>query len=155
MTVTSLSTMAIEAAGGNELLVVSLPEGRAWDNVAFTPTSGRPFVEEDFVPAPPGLRGQRNGGMIVEPGLYVLKLYMLSGYDVAAIRKTTDALKALFAAGTPVTAGSHTLHMGGPPNGGPELIGPSAGQILPQGDGRSLCVLTVPWYALTNSAIAA
>lgn len=148
MTVTSLTTMAIEAAGGNETLVAGLPEGRAWDNAAFTPTAGRPFLEEDFVPATTTLLGQKNGGMVIETGLYVLKLYGLSDKGVSAIRKTMDALKALYAPGTTLTAGSHTVRVR-------ENPGPFAGQILPQGDGRSLCVLTIPWESYSLNAIAA
>lgn len=150
MTVASLTTMAIEAAGGNETLVCSLPEGRAFDNVAFDPTSytGRPFVEEDFVPATKGLMGQRNGGLVIETGLYVIKLYGLADKGVAAIRKTMDALEVLFAPGTALTAGSHTVRVR-------TDVAPYQGQILPQGDGRSLCVLTVPWEAYSTNAIAA
>jgi hypothetical protein len=148
LTVSSLSTMAIEAAGGDELLIVRLPEGKAFDNVAFTPTSGRPFVEEDFVPATTLLMGQKSGGLVQETGLYVLKLYGLSGTGVSAIRKTIDALKTLFAPGTTLTAGSHTVRVR-------TDLGPFAGQILPQGDGRSMCALTVPWEAYSINAIAA
>jgi hypothetical protein len=154
--VASLTTMATEAAGGNESLIAGLPEGRAFDNVAFDPQSfaGRPYVEEDFLPGPSGLLGQRNGGLVTETGLYVLKLYGLSGKDVAAIRKTINALKALYAIGTQLTAGAHVLHVG-TLNAGPTSGGPYAGQILPQGDGRSVCALTVPWYALSINSIAA
>lgn len=149
MTVTSLTAMAVETAGGNELLIVRLPEGRAFDNVTFTPTAGRPYVEEDFVPGPASLiTFPARSGKVEEDGLYVLKLYGLSGTGVAAIRKTIDALKALFAPGTNLTAGSHTLTVRGNP-------APFAGQILPQGDGRSLCVLTIPWRARSINAIAA
>jgi hypothetical protein len=148
MTVTSLTTMAVEAAGGNETLAAGLPEGRAWDNAAFTPTAGRPFLEEDFIPATTTLLGQKNGGMVIETGLYVLKLYGLSDKGVSAIRKTIDALKALYAPGTTMTAGSHAVRVR-------ENPGPYAGQILPQGDGRSLCVLTVPWEAYSINSIAA
>lgn len=155
MKVSSLTTMATEAAGGNETLAASLPEGRAFDNIAFEPVSGRPYLEEDFIPATTALRGQKNGGLVIETGLYVLKLYGLADTGVSAIRKTMDALKALFAPATTITAGSHTLHVGGNPNGGAEQLGAYAGQILPQGDGRSLCVLTVPWYALSNNTITA
>jgi hypothetical protein len=149
MTVTSLTTMAIEAAGGNETLLAGLPEGRAFDNIPFTPSNfaGRPFVEEDFVPATTLLMGQKNGGLVQETGLYVLKLYGLSGTGVSAIRKTMDALKALFAPGTTLTAGSHTVRVR-------TDLGPFAGQILPQDDGRSVCALTIPWEAYSINAIA-
>lgn len=150
LTVSSLTTMAVEAAGGDELLIVRLPEGRALDNVAFDPTlfSGRPYIEEDFVPATKSLMGQRNGGLVVETGLYVLKLYGLSDKGLAGIRKVMDALEALYAPGTAMTAGSLTVRVR-------TDLAPWSGQILPQGDGRSVCVLTVPWECYSNNAIAA
>lgn len=147
-------TLVAESATGNEVIVANLPVMRAWENMAFNPITGVPYVEEDFVPATTELLGQKNGGILVESGLYVLKLYGLSGKGVTAIRRTMDALEARFAIGTPMAAGSHTVVVGSLGAGSTQR-GPSSGQIIPQGDGRSVCVLTVPWYAQSINAVAA
>lgn len=146
--VASLTTMSTEAAGGNELLIVRLPEGKAWDNVQFSPTAKRPYVEEDFIPATKTLRGMKNGGLVQETGLYVLKLYGLSDTGVSAIRKTLDALEALYAPGTTLTAGPLTVRVR-------TDLAPWQGQILPQGDGWSVCSLTIPWESYSLNTIAA
>lgn len=148
------SGCATEATPFTGTIAVGLPFKRAYENVDFTPATGFAFVEDDFVPATTSLLGQRDGGMVVETGLYVFKLYGLAGYGRAAIDKAIDVLKDRFAIGTQMTAGSLTLCVGDV-DGNPRQRGPYAGQLLPQGDGRTLCVLTVPWYVLSINAVAA
>lgn len=146
LTVTSSTTMATEAAGGNESIVCGIPEGRAWENTIFTPTAGRPYVEEDFVPATlEHIAGNYTNGVRKETGLYVLKWYGLSGKGVTAIRRATDALKDLFTPGTALTAGSHTVTVRGD-------VGPRVGELLPLEGGWAVATLTVSWWATTSTA---
>jgi hypothetical protein len=145
---------AVEAAGGSRIITAGLPFDRAWENKAFEPTSGRPYIEEDFVPGVTALMGQRDGGLVVEQGLYVLKLYGIADTGISAIHKTIDALRALFAIGTSLTSGSTTVRIGDV-DGGTRQRGPVAGQIISAGLGRSVRVLTVPWYSFSTNTIAA
>jgi hypothetical protein len=146
LTVTSATTMATEAAGGNESIVCGFPEGRAWENTDFTPTSGRVYVEEDFIPATTEhFAGSYTNGVTRETGLYVLKWYGLSGSGIGAIRACTDALKDLFTPGTALTAGSHAVKVRGD-------VGPWVGELLPLEGGRTVATLTVSWWATTSTA---
>jgi hypothetical protein len=145
---------ATEATPFTGTIVVGIPFKRAFENVAFTPAGGFSYVEDEFIPATSGLKGMKNGGLLVETGLYVFKLYGLSGYGRTAIDAAIDAIKTRFAIGTQLTAGSLTLAVGDV-DGNTTQRGPYAGQLIPQGDGRTVCVLTVPWYVLSINAIAA
>lgn len=139
----------VEAAGANELIVAGLPEGRVYDNATFTPVSGRPYIEEDFVPATSTLVSfPASGGMVEETGLHVIKWYGLSGTGVTGIRRSVDALLDLFTPGTTVTADGTTVRVRGNP-------GPYAGQLLAIDGGWTVCTLTIPWLARTTNAIAA
>lgn len=142
-----LSTVA-DASG--RTLSVGFPELRAFENREMTTDrAGRPFVEEELVPATNRLLSYpAQGGTLEETGLYVLRWYGLQKYDVPAIRKSVDALKALFAPGTTLTAGSHQLRMRSD-------IGAFAGQLLNTGDGWCVCTLTIPWQAYSQNTVAA
>lgn len=152
VTATDLTTKnarAVEVAASGRTISVGLPALRAFENVDFTPVSGRPYVEEDFIAATNTLlTTNASSGTLEETGLYVLKWYGLSNYGVSALRKSVDALKALFAPGTTVAVGSNTVRVRAD-------VGPFTGQILPQDGGWSVLTLTIPWRAFSQNAIAA
>lgn len=149
LTLTVATARTAENAAAGRTISVGLPAHRAWENTDFTPVSGKPFVEEDYVPATNTLITlPADTGQLEETGLYILKWYGLATYGVTAIRKSIDAVKALFAPGTALTAGSNTVRVR-------TDTGPYAGQLLPQGNGWSVVVLTVPWRTRTTNAIAA
>jgi hypothetical protein len=149
LTVSSSTTMSTEAAGGNESIVCGLPETRAWENVTTTPVPGRWYIEEDYVPATQQLITMpANSGTVEERGLYTLKLYGLSGYGVSSIRKAADAVLALFAPGTTVTAASDVVRVR-------TDVAPWAGQLLPLEGGWTVVTITVPFAARTTNTVAA
>lgn len=150
LTLTIDGGRTVQASGSGRTLVVGLPAQRAWENVHFDPDGAdRPYAEDSFSPGPSELiSGPARGGMVIESGLWICKYYGLSNYADIGILKLVDALKARFTSGTPLTAGSNTVRVG-------EKPGPWAGKILPQGNGRSVCLLTVPWWAESTNAIAA
>lgn len=149
LTLTTANARTAEASASGRTIAVSLPATRAWENIGVAPTEGRPWIEEDYVPATNTLVTlPASSGTLEETGLYVLKWYGLERYGVTAIRKGVDALKALFAPGTTLTAGSDIVRVR-------TDTSVRAGQILPQGDGWAVCVLTVPWKTRTTNAIAA
>lgn len=146
-TLTVSGTLTASASAASRSLTAGLPQARAYDNVALTPTAGRPYIEEDFIPATATVyTAPIRRGHTVETGLYVIKWFGLSSYGITAIRKSVDALKALFAPGTAFSSGAVRIR------GNP---GPYAGQITPIDGGWSYCVLTIPWTAQSTNSIAA
>ena len=142
-------TLATEAAAAGRTISVGLPAMRAWENTALTPVAGKPYLEEDYVPATERLfTSPAASGMVEETGLYVLKWYGLSGKGISALRKSVHALKLLYTPGTKLTAGSHTVRVRAD-------AATQTGQIIPLTGGMAVLVLPVPWLALSNNAIAA
>lgn len=142
---------AVQPATAGRNITAGLPSHRAWENESFTESDsvGFPYIAEQFVPATTSLlsiTGQ--GGTVEETGLYVLTLYGLSDYGQAGIRKYINALKALYAPGTTMTAGSHTIRVRGDTS-------TRSGQIIPLGGEWSTCQLTIPWRAFSINTIAA
>lgn len=146
---TTKNARPVEVAAGGRTISVGVPALRAFENVDLIPVAGRPYFEEDFVPGTNTLRTfPAQGATGEETGLYVLKIYGLSNVGISAIRKTIDALKALFAPGTTLTAGVNTVRVRSD-------VSVQSGQILPQGNGWSVCVLTIPWRAYSINQVAA
>ncbi len=152
LTLTTKAARTAESAASGRSIAVGLPALRAWENTDFSPVTGRHFVEEDYVPAAPFVVSfPPQGATRDERGLYVLRWYGLSNTSVAGLRKSVDALLALFTPGTTLTAGSNTVRIRGMTND----PGPYAGQLLPQAGGWSVITLTIPWRSFTTNAIAA
>lgn len=142
-------TLVAESAASGRTISAGLPALFASENEDFEPVSGRPYVDEDFVPAPSFMLSMPyQGGEIEETGLYILKLFGISGPGIGALRKTANAVLARFAPGTNLAVGADALRVRGD-------SGPWAGQLLPQGNGWTLCVVTIPWRAYTTNTVAA
>jgi len=142
-------TLVTEAAAAARTISVKLPAMRAWENTTFTPVTGKPYLEEDYVPATMTLiSAPARNGEVTETGLYVLKVYGLSGKGIAALRKSVDALRLLYAPGTTMTAGAHTVRVR-------TDVSTQTGQIIPLDGGWSVLTLTVPWWAMSTNVIAA
>lgn len=148
LTMTTANTRAAEASAGSRSIAVKLPAVQATELKDTTKLALRWRVREEFVPAPSRLMGQKNGGLLYESGLYILTLFCPERYGPLPMQAMTGALKALYAPGTTLTAGSHTLRVRTDSS-------VYAGQIIPQGDGSARCLLTVPWEAYSINAIAA
>lgn len=149
LALTTKTTRSVEASAGSRTIACNLPALRAWENVKFEPASGRPYIEEDFVPGTAELISMPYAnGAIEETGLYVVRLYNLPEYDVGAIRKSVNELLELFTPGTQVTNGSTTLRVRGD-------VGPRASQIEADGDGWMVVTVEIPWLAHSTNAIAA
>ena len=142
-------TLAVEAAAAGRTISVGLPAMRAWENTNLTPVTGKPYLEEDYVPATTRLlSAPARNGEVEETGLYMLKWYGLSGKGVSALRKSVDALKLRYTPGTTMAAGSHTVRVR-------TDTATQTGQIIPLTGGWSVLTLTVPWWAMSTNAIAA
>jgi hypothetical protein len=150
VTSNGVAAPTVEGPAIGRTLSVGLPQGRALDNKPFTPVSGRPYIEEDFVPGGHALIGYPSqGSRNEESGLYVIRYYGLEGKGEGGIRRPVDALKRLFAPGTVLSLSDGTaVRMS-------RDSAAVAGQILPQGDGWAVCVVSIPWRADTTNLITA
>lgn len=147
-TITTHNARTAEGAATGRALYVGFPALFATENVSFTPVSGRPYAEEEFSPSTSEVfSAPARTGEMVEDGIYVLKLYGLSGKGTAALRKSVDALKALFTPGTNLTAGSHTVRM-------IPSAAATTGQLIPLTSGWTALVLTIPWRVYSNNSTA-
>ena len=143
----------VESAGAGKTLIVGVPETRAWENRDANPIPGRSWLREEFVPAGSFLRSYpAQGATMEESGLYILTWFGLPKYGEGAIRKSVDALRALFTSGTILLAGTTPVRITGT---SPLEPGPFAGQILPDGNGWMYCQLRIPWACQTINAVAA
>lgn len=148
LNLTTTTPRTVEAAAGNRSLSVGLPAIAAWENIETTPITGRPFLEEGYVPATMrAITYPLSNGTAEETGLYVLRWYGLSDFGSAAIRKCLGALTALFTPGTVLTAGSNSLRVRGD-------IGPIPSPLIPQKGGWTIATISIPWRAYSQNVIA-
>jgi hypothetical protein len=143
LTLTISGGRTAESAGAGRSLRVALPQLVGWDNVPVTPVAGRPFLEEELVPASASLLTLTSRGQVDRDGLYVLRWYGLAGMGPEAIDACTDAVLAAYAPGTGETLSSgETLRIRTTP-------APWRSGIVPnptsETAGFAVCTLTIPY----------
>lgn len=123
----------------------ALPAGREWENIAFTPTPGVPFVEEDYVPGTSALiAGHRSRGTVEDTALYVLRWYGVAGQGTATMNSGITSLLALFPPGQTITASDGTVvRVRGD-------MAPNRGQII-NVEGWAMAPVTIPVRVYTQN----
>jgi len=136
----------LQGAGAGRTLSVGIPTLQAWENMAFEPQTGRPFVEGDYVPATTQLLSCPSaGGTVEETGLYVTRWYGLAGTGLLALSRAASALLALFPPGGTLTlANGSALRWR-------ENPGPWRGQARPDLPGWAVVTVTIPWRSYTTN----
>jgi hypothetical protein len=97
----SLAAPPVEGPAGGRSLTAGLPSQRAWENVAFQPTAGVPWVEEHFISGP--FWQQASGPLgecVVEPQ-YALHVNLPAETGLT-VRRYVNALRVLFAPRTAI-----------------------------------------------------
>lgn len=139
---------AVRLALRAQLLTLSavLPAQRAYENVAFTPTTGQPYLEEDFVPGSVALLGLVSGGTVETTGLYVVKWYGVQNTGTNAIESGVTAILNAFPPGStlPLPSGEVVRVRGD--------HAPYRGQALSLDTGWTCVPVTIPWrvYSLAT-----
>jgi hypothetical protein len=143
-------TLATEGSASARTISVTVPAMRAFDNATLRPIGGKPYLEEELVPATTRvLTLPISQGYAEDTGVYVLRWFGLSGKGVTAIRKGADAVLALFTPGTTFTmSDNNTLRI-------PSDFGPRAGQITRVEGGWSYVLIEVPYIGTSINAVAA
>jgi len=139
------SGCAVEAAD-TRTLTVGLPSGRAWENKEYSPTTGDPFVEENYLPGPMEQVTLGPYGFLEAFPSLVVKIYVPPNDGIGAARQYADALLALFAPRTSLTVASHTVTVRTQP-------APYSGQLLQTDSGWAVLPITVPLRVRTANSI--
>lgn len=99
ITVTGAMTPEVSASGRS--LTAGLPSGRAWENVAFQPTAGAPWIREEYVPGPASQVTLGPLGEIEALPQYAVHVHVGAETKMTASRYA-DALMRLFAPRTAI-----------------------------------------------------
>lgn len=139
---------AIHLALRNRLIAVAgIPASqyRAFENKTFTPDANQTYISEEFVPGGSTLLTTVSNGIRELTGLYVVKWYGIADSGITAIRTGVDAILTAFPPGYSQALGSgDVLRIRAD-------TAPYAGQILPDGAGRAVCTITIPWRCYTSN----
>jgi hypothetical protein len=148
-TMTVSGAVAPQGASAGRALTAFLPAMRSYDNLAFTPVVGRPYLEEDFAPATTTLlSASADGGRTEATGLYVLRLVGLANTGHLALRAMAQAILARYGAGLGLAVAGGTAYVRGD-------LAPFSGPIRRMDGGWALLTITIPWRAFGTNAIAA
>lgn len=129
----------VESSGAGRTLAVGLPQYRGWDNTRLDPEGGRPYIEEQYIPATVSLlSGPADGGTVEDTGLYVVRWYGQADTGLSALAEPTSAILELFKPGTGLTVADGTVRVRGD-------IGPSRGPILADLPGWVVVTVSIPW----------
>lgn len=144
--VTVNGTLSSEAAGSGKTLTVYLPSRRAWENVAFEPDNGYPWVEEQLIPAGTRQISVGPGGYLETRVLYTVLIHAVQDTGLGAPVRYADALLELFAPRTQITFGTETARVR-------TDTGPYRGQMLRRKAGWTTVSVTFPLEIWSNNSI--
>ena len=143
LTLTCSGTVA-ETAGTRTLKVV-LPGDRAWENVEFTPTAGRPFIVEQLVPGSTTQFTAGANGWMEAQVLYSVQVHVPQKVGIGAANGYADALATLFSPRTTMTlTNGDTLRVRAD-------TGPYRGQLISRDPGWATVPITVPLRLYTTN----
>jgi hypothetical protein len=139
-------TLTADAAAGGRSLTVGLPSQRAWENVAFQPTAGVPWVREEFLPGPTSQETLGPNGELEATPMYALYVNAPAETGLTA-KRYVQALRELFAPRTAIPL----------PNGDILRVrtdtGPYAGQLQQSQPGFATQPFTIPLRLRTRNLI--
>lgn len=146
LTLTVRDARAVESAVAGRRVFVGIPTDFAWENIKFSPTQGRPYVEEDYIPGPMDLSSFGAFGNITAEPMYHLNIYVPQNSGIEADGGYADAILTLFAPNTTmVLANGDSVFVRAD-------IAPFMGQRK-QIAGNSVIPITIPLRLFTNNAI--
>lgn len=142
----SLAAITAEAAADGRSLTVGLPSNRAWENIAFQPTAGVPWVREEFVPGPTQQVTIGPFGELEDTPMYAIYVNVAAETGLTAKRYVT-AIRRLFAPRTQIAlASGDTVRVRAD-------TGPYAGQLLQSTPGFAVQPITIPLRLRTPNLI--
>jgi hypothetical protein len=135
-----------ETAAGSRSLTVGLPVSRAWENVAFQPTAGVPWVREEFLPGPTTQVTIGPNGELEALPQYAIYVNVKDDTGLTA-KRYVNALRVLFAPRTEMQlTNGDWLRVRAD-------TGPYAGQLQQSQPGFATQPLTIPLRLRTPNII--
>lgn len=127
------------------MTVADLPTDKAWENVHFEPTTGQPFLEEEYVPATQTLRGLTPGGVVEDTGIYVIRWYGIQNTGISAIRNGVQSILTAFRPGLSISASDGAvIRIRGNP-------APFTSQLRNTDAGRAVVTISIPFRVYTHN----
>lgn len=146
LALTVLGSVTAEGAAGGRSLTVGLPSQRAWENVAFEPTAGVPWVQEQYLPGPSAQVTLGPNGELELTPMYALYVNLPAETGLT-VKRYVNALRVLFAPRTAIAlANGDVLRVRSD-------TGPYAGQLQQSQPGFAVQPLTIPFRLRTTNAI--
>jgi hypothetical protein len=137
LSITVNATLTAEGAAGGRSITVGLPSNRAWENIAYEPVAGVPWVREEFLPGPTQQATMGPLGELEATPMYALYVNV-AAETVLTEKRYVQALRVLFAPRTAITV----------TNVGILRVradtGPYAGQLQPSTPGFAVQPLSIP-----------
>lgn len=146
LSIVTRNARSAESAASGRSLTVGLPSGRAWENVTYTPVTGTPYMEEQYLPGPAGFDSDGYAGLLALAPMYSPRIYTPADTGVSGDGRYADAIARLFAPGTAMALSSgDTLIVRNNP-------APFRGQRFPSATPGWSCVpVTIPLQVRTVS----
>ena len=138
--------LTTESAGSGKTLTVSLPANRAWENIAFEPTAGAPWVEEQLIPGTSQQITIGPLGTLESRLLYQIQVHVPEDVGIGAPTRYADSLMTLFAPRTEITFGSDVARVR-------TDTGPYRGQALRRRPGWVTVPVTFPLEIRTANTV--
>ena len=76
----------------------------AWENIDFTPTTGKPYIAQHDLVATPAIGGIGKNAPVVYLGIYRLRVFYPAGIGAGVPMRQADGLVNHFKRGTPLEA---------------------------------------------------
>ena len=147
LTLTVDGSLTTEAAGSGKTLTVGLPAARAWENIAFTPTTGAPWIEEQLIPAGTRQISVGPGGTLETRVLYQIQVHVPEDQGIGAPTRYADTILTLFTPRTQITFDTtETARVR-------TDTGPYRGQMLRRRQGFVTVPVTIPLEIWTENTL--
>lgn len=139
LTLTTKAARAAEGAAGGRTISVGPPLSRAWENVGpFTPVTGVPFLDEQFVRGPGTLDTLGPNGRLTGEPLYLPRINVPANVGIEAAHRYADAMLNRFPPGDKLLlASGDTVDVRGD-------LTPYGGQLLQGAPGFAGLLCTIP-----------
>lgn len=102
---------SIRSACAARLLTLPSVPAIAWENVAFTPPAGQPYLKPVLLPGEPVQAELGTNGLNMHPGIYQVSIFYPAGGGMAGFEALKNGLVDHFKRGTVLTYGGVSVRI--------------------------------------------